>query len=316
VDLETASTAVVSGEGLINTTATKKLYNGELKKVLLYGESQQNIYSKVFAVMNQMEMILRREGFFTQPFYVRFAFRMYDGTHTKQTPPILLAPNTWGKPLTQVKINEDGLAIFDPLYTSSSLFAEFELPENYEDWEDIVTHVDVFVSEQLIDFTDSAKAITSISVLPFYSYNVAGATQEEKWVLSAQDLPRVMMQNIEGRKMWTDIYNGYMITNEHEYTINRVGVWEKGVRRWAVQKLGYRRAYFLADISTFSEHDPLIVTTFDGKVVPPITLPDDVAKSVPEGLIYQAYDFDSFYIGSDYIFNHSFLCILYTSFII
>lgn len=158
---------VISGDGYISKDICKKLYNKEIPMYSLYGTVKQNVYERVFAIINHYTTILKRRGFFTDPFYVRFAYRMFDGSHVRHTVPVLLAPTTLGKPLMGVHINDDGTAVSNPVYSVSELSAKVVVPLDMENWYDIITDIDVFVSEPLVDYTDDAESLISLSPLSY-----------------------------------------------------------------------------------------------------------------------------------------------------
>lgn len=151
---------IISGGDKIPSTICKELYNGTINNVLLSGTERQNIYNKVFNTLNFYSSFLKSEGFFLEPFYVRFAYRMYDGSHTKHTVPVLLSPITLGKPLMDVKIGQE-TAMFNPLFFTANLYATILL-NNIDDWKDIITDIDVFVTEPLVDYSDSPESLLAI----------------------------------------------------------------------------------------------------------------------------------------------------------
>ena len=180
-----ASPALV-GDGLLSTTDAKNLYDykawidahkaweldpqgsepvrpaNSTTEKYLYGSQRENIASRIFAMLNQYVEIISREGLFYAPFFVRFAYRMYDGSHVMHTPPVLLAPNTIGKPVMRVILPNNSSANLNPIFMTSSLFAEIFVPDDIEKWYDIITHVDIYITPQIIDYTDSSESIISI----------------------------------------------------------------------------------------------------------------------------------------------------------
>lgn len=107
-------------------------------------------------------------GRFLFPFFVRYAFRLYDGTLVMHSSPILMIPSS-ENPLHAFvhlwRTDEDNL-IDNILFDVRGLFCELdyvvESPNEItelENWDDIVKSVDVFVSA------------------PLYSYNQAGEVE-------------------------------------------------------------------------------------------------------------------------------------------
>lgn len=147
------------------------LYNGSVDQINLNGVLQQKIYEKVFSYINPRSNILKKNGYFFEPFYVRFAYRMYDGSHVKHTVPVLMVPATMGKPLVNVKINQSKDSIsqqstttakIDAVYFAGQLGANIALPDDIGNWDDIITNIDIFVTEPLIDYSDNAESLVAI----------------------------------------------------------------------------------------------------------------------------------------------------------
>ena len=185
----------LSGTNLINTSEAQKLYSGAEHKINLYGDTRQNVYNKVFAKLNAVKRLLQKNGFLTSPFYIRFAYRLYDNTHAQHTIPVLLVPTTWGTPVTGAKISSEGKVTFNPLFSGSEILAEIKLPENISDWGDLISHIDVFITPQIENYTDDANAVISLSQLPYWNREkvVNESGQEiEKWAYGGSDEPELM----------------------------------------------------------------------------------------------------------------------------
>ena len=96
---------------------------------------------------------------FLFPFWVRYAIRMYDGTYTYVSNPILMLPTvrynwdifTCDKYGNPKEMDGDGggypYTNYRPL--SGKLFYEFTNIPNIQDWSDIIAGVDIFVSEEV-----------------------------------------------------------------------------------------------------------------------------------------------------------------------
>lgn len=137
----------------------------------LSSTDKTSISEKVFPVVNTCSKALKEKGYFLEPFYIRFAYRMYDGSHVKHTAPVLLVPTTWGKPIMTVN-ESNGEFYFNPIFSLSTLHYDIN-NVNIEYWGDIITHIDVFVTEPLIDYTDSADSLLRIlKYNPFYNVGI------------------------------------------------------------------------------------------------------------------------------------------------
>lgn len=157
---------VISGDDMIYADLCKQMSVEIINTITLGGSEKQNVYQKVFSLLNYQSHFLKEEGYFLEPFYVRFAFRMFDGSHVRHTVPVLMVPTTWGKPFMNVKIT-DSKAIFDPIYSCSKLYADIVVSDNLDDWKDIITDIDVFVTEPLIDYSDSPESLLAVKKYPW-----------------------------------------------------------------------------------------------------------------------------------------------------
>ena len=280
---------VLSGsDGLLNQTETKKLYNAQTSSLALYGNVRQNVYERIFATLNQTERLLKQKGFFTAPFFVRFAYRLYDNSYAMHTVPVLMVPTTWGAPLTTVRINSDGRVTFDPLFSASQLTAIIDFPEDFSNWEDIIVGVDVFVTPQAISYTDSPDALISLSQLPFcrYGTHVDATTGEEveAWVTGPGG-PRLM----DNDGYWRDIYESFsaQVGNEAVF-LGSFSV--KQGRTYTINKGGARSLYLAVDVS----QGP--VKLFNSSGVELQKLTNHPTLPTPEGGNYDIYIYTSGYL--------------------
>lgn len=204
--------------GLISTEVCKKLTTGEVSSIALTGDVKMKVGERAIGLVNQYRYILRKNGLFTEPFYVRFAYRLYtseltSGDYIKHTPPILMVPNSQGKPLFCVNIDENGMATFSPVVTGSSLHYEINT-SNISKWADLIQSVDVFITPLITDFTGDIEAVNSLSVFPGHTPNKNG--ESEDWSISETAYPYMMGK--EGQKsVWINVYNKYNESSS-EYT--------------------------------------------------------------------------------------------------
>ncbi len=93
---------------------------------------------------------------FTQPFFVRYAFRLFDGSHAMLSAPVLMIPNS-GKPLIKARslASVDGVLsikneiIFPP---AKLMLRILKGADQLKKWKSIITHIDIFVSPQIYTF--------------------------------------------------------------------------------------------------------------------------------------------------------------------
>lgn len=103
------------------------------------------------------------QNFFYQPFFIRYAFRYYDGTHSLHSAPVLMIPQS-AAPLVESKVEFSDNAInmsVIPHIRFGQLQYRVLSPDiqNLSLWKDFITHVDIFVSAPIYTFEQS-KDIT------------------------------------------------------------------------------------------------------------------------------------------------------------
>jgi len=129
-----------------------------------------NVTDSVFGLVNRFQGDwCAKNGYFSQPFFVRYALRLYDGTHTKHSAPILMIPATGTNPTIPIirarhepgsnnqyiDINCVGIGSTLNYYIQN----RDALGGN---WKDIIKGVDIFVSAPIYtyDSTEKVKRFT------------------------------------------------------------------------------------------------------------------------------------------------------------
>lgn len=262
--------------GLLNPAETKALYDAKTTSMPLYGEVRQNVYNKVFAKLNQVEGLLKQKGFFTAPFFVRFAYRLFDGSHAMHTTPTLMVPTTWGAPLTSVRVLSTGRVDFNPLVSASKLTAEIATPANFSDWSDVITHIDVFVTPQAINYTDSAEALVSLSQLPFAKYN----NETKEWSFDSAGAPQIM----DNDKHWRSIIDVFTADAPNDFTLLSTKTVTDGVI-YGFDTQDYKSGFLAVDVSAGDGR----LTLTSGLTLELLDNPP--ALPLPEGGQYKVYFF-------------------------
>jgi hypothetical protein len=107
------------------------------------------------------------KGKFIYPFFVRYAYRLYDGSLTHHSAPILMIPTTWTNPIVPIIGSVGDTAStakvfavtcdldYKPLISSGNL-------ANLKEWKDIVSSVDIFISAPIYTYKQSGliKSLT------------------------------------------------------------------------------------------------------------------------------------------------------------
>ena len=155
------------------------LKTGSLDEYVISDNTKrEELYNQLFSIYNPIQNVLRKEGRFLAPFFVRLAFRLYDGSHAMHTVPFLMVPTSSGAPFFGVSINPDGAKVqFTPLVASSNLHLKGVLGD-LSAWKNLITHIDVFVTAPLISYTDSAESIKSVIRAPYATTVINGENVE------------------------------------------------------------------------------------------------------------------------------------------
>lgn len=155
------------------------LKTGSLDEYVISDNTKrEELYNQLFSIYNPIQNVLRKEGRFLAPFFVRLAFRLYDGSHAMHTVPFLMVPTSSGAPFFGVSINPDGAKVqFTPLVASSNLHLKGALGD-LSAWKNLITHIDVFVTAPLISYTDSAESIKSVIRAPYATTVINGENVE------------------------------------------------------------------------------------------------------------------------------------------
>lgn len=124
-------------------------------------DNQRTISSQVLAKVNKfIQENSRDKGMFMYPFFVRYALRLYDGSLTKHSAPVLMIPSTTSSPIVlwnriegEGEYTEADLDIFGvPCKLDYlTLLSSTEYGE-VKKWKDIVKSVDIFISEPIYTY--------------------------------------------------------------------------------------------------------------------------------------------------------------------
>ena len=144
---------VISNSGYFTSyhaSGTVTIYNGfentVIGRVIEYNEAN---YTAVAAAINKFvaERAINKSKFI-YPFFVRYALRLFDGSHARLSSPILMVPNSGYAPLVNFKDASNTLTLYAFIANLEYRF----LNSIDENWRDIVAGVDVFVSQQVYPY--------------------------------------------------------------------------------------------------------------------------------------------------------------------
>jgi len=195
-----------------------------------YSEGINNVTNAVFGAINKYINQIQDQGYFCLPFFIRYALRLYDGTLTKHSAPILINPtfasaSAYTSP-GGVSIYESstGLHVSTARLSSASVYIRsFYLSYRAEsnnqltDWKDIVSSVDVFISQPIYNYYSDKTVkglISPANLLSIY---------ENQKVVDAYKY-NVNIANPDGYYLWNPILKAddYLDRIVNTYTFYKV----------------------------------------------------------------------------------------------
>lgn len=186
--------SIANDQGGTYGSKIRNLFNATNISAVKFDEEHSEIQKNFMESLTAEIEKCTAENLFTQPFFVRYAMRLYDGSYIMQSAPILMIPNS---SIFAHIPNSNSLKLVDNMLTIKSrhLFDIASLGyrvgnlNGIKDWEDIVTHIDIFVSNQIYTYKNdeykelSLKTESNIQSYAF-SHIASGITR-------ADDTPKI-----------------------------------------------------------------------------------------------------------------------------
>ncbi len=170
-------------------------------------EHKSELQNPIWALINQANALVSKQGHFYAPFFVRYCYRMYDGSQWMASPPVFMPvsmPSAY-----RVEVPNLGYQTADDGTVTYKVFDKFDVYEQYDksekaftissltflyrphnvnlamratgdiaslkaDWGDIVKSIDIFVSLPIVR-EDPSATVASAS-LPSDTYGLRGGT--------------------------------------------------------------------------------------------------------------------------------------------
>lgn len=120
-------------------------------------DSKKKVTENVMAAVSKFinNETIKKERFLF-PFFVRYAYRLYDGNTIMASAPILMTPSTLGQPLVFMKEYTAGdnkfTCKFDIIMTTAELQYKFLESEDFSNWEDIIKSIEIYVSKPIYGY--------------------------------------------------------------------------------------------------------------------------------------------------------------------
>lgn len=105
---------------------------------------------------------------FIHPFFARYAVRLYDGTYSYISPPVLLVPNTSYAPYVFFYYNKKK----EPLLVSFISELQYKIADAFgSEWDDIIDGVDIYVSQPIYPYDQSLEYEEDEERFAYLMYN-------------------------------------------------------------------------------------------------------------------------------------------------
>lgn len=138
-----------------------KDFNGNHIPGFIIGNSLDIVSNELNAKINTYITNATKGGSFLFPFFVRYAYRMYDGTIYMPSVPILMIPTNGRFPYLELYKNPFLPLEITPSYRIAELGYYIPNVEFYKSelnkWKDVISGVDIFISSQIWTFKQDGK---------------------------------------------------------------------------------------------------------------------------------------------------------------
>lgn len=159
----------------INTEPSGFLYEADSRNHL------KNITNLLYAAAAKQTQKAAKDGCFMHPFFVRYALRMYDGTHTQVSAPVLMMVSS-----NQMFIMARGWHTTNTYIDYCMIKAQLEyyiaegIKEQFEDWADLIKGVDIFVSAPIYSYHADSSRLSAQHIFTYEDFNAGYITSSVK----------------------------------------------------------------------------------------------------------------------------------------
>lgn len=179
--------------------------------------------------VNEVKAEMRRNGLFLEKFFVRTAYRLYDGTYIMQSAPVLIAPTMEDNPMiwpykinAELKKDTNGSYYWELSVASRLMVKAFVLgvkatasaedKEKLKDWEDVIDRICVFVTPQMQSYTEDPKHIVLTRKEKIPTYQPSGTyweKVEDETVIDGEGIDG-LTQGISRQTWKQGVYRAYL----------------------------------------------------------------------------------------------------------
>lgn len=126
--------------------------------------ANETVQSAVMGYINEHVKYCKQTSRFLQPFFVRYAYRLYDGSYIMQSSPVLMVPDYGLNPFVYGLYNS-GIHTFAGLLLSRPMELRYKATISEEDrealgkWKDIIQGVAIFVTPQITCYSETGDTL-------------------------------------------------------------------------------------------------------------------------------------------------------------
>lgn len=186
-----------------------------IREYTIKDEYFSNINGIAHAQINKFLAERKSEGYFVYPFFVRYAYRLFDGSHIMQSAPILMMPNNNIAPAIVAASNKVPDEYYVASFCSWLEYACVSNTTSLQDWSDIIKGVDIFLSTQF--YTHDINGEMSHSPVSLED-SEAGKSRTHGWIMDSLD--NTSWQKLEDAyqdKFGSGEYVAWEMTKRMEY---------------------------------------------------------------------------------------------------
>ena len=158
-------------------STTVQLPNGIRPQLGITIEDRKALTDQILGIVNEAVASNHKEGYFIYPFFVRYAVRLFDGSLTMHSPPVLMVCATGAAPIVTASIPDSGTSFPAQACTVShwldyAVVASMwnktpeETKERILEYKDIISSVDIFISAPIYTYKQDSSDLCSLGGTP------------------------------------------------------------------------------------------------------------------------------------------------------
>ena len=188
-------------------TETKK--TGDDAKIIDYTSES---YMAVTGALNKfIAEEATSKGRHIYPFFVKYALRLYDGTNSAVSPPVLMIPNSEYVPLIFYRD-------LSPSLTLRAFCAELryfvESVDNLADWENVIDGIDIFISQPAWPYNQGKEFETdkyNFSYIPYSQCSTYGILSCATNGIYGESIQKLSLKSVIGDLFETESYQKHVV---------------------------------------------------------------------------------------------------------